>query len=196
MQRSSQMIWLHWLPANNSTESLLKNIWSPHCPKFLKLSWDMLQSVDATKLNGAKLLRLFSRITFWTVLLFFVNELHNILRNSLWFCSVIWKYVTAWEPMTSYSETPRSTHLATATYEIEIFSSNASTHTQVTSYGWLTIVYSPQYTTGVLEHSSMLNQHSLCSDTEKWCLCNNTKKFVSIHKHYFSQIVAWQDYNL
>ena len=60
-----------------------------HCPKFLKFSRDMLRSVDATKLNGAELLGLFSRITFWTVLLFFVNELHNILRNSLWFCSVI-----------------------------------------------------------------------------------------------------------
>ena len=56
--------------------------------------------------------------------------------------------------------------------------------------------YSPQYSTGALEHSRMLNQQSLCSDTVKWCLCNNTNKFVSIHKHYFSQIFAWQDCNL
>ena len=34
----------------------------------------------------------------------------------------------------------------------------------------------------------MLNQHSLCSDTEKWCLCNNTNKFVSINKHSFPSI--------
>ena len=60
-----------------------------HCPKFLKFSRDMLRSVDATKLNGAELLGLFSRKIFWTVLLFFVNELRNILRNSLWFCSAI-----------------------------------------------------------------------------------------------------------
>ena len=59
-----------------------------HCPKFLKLSRDILRSVDATKWHGAELLGLFSRIIFWTDL-GFLNELHNILRNSLWFCSHI-----------------------------------------------------------------------------------------------------------
>ena len=36
--------------------------------------------------------------------------------------------------------------------------------------------------------SRMLNQHSLCSDTEKWYLCNNANKFVPINKHCFPQI--------
>ena len=45
-----------------------------------------VQSVDATKWNGEELLGLFSRNTFWTAL-WFLNELRNILRNSLWFCS-------------------------------------------------------------------------------------------------------------
>ena len=55
-----------------------------HCPKYLKLSRDILQSVDATKLNGAEWLGPFFRITFWTVLLF-LNELQNMLWNSMWF---------------------------------------------------------------------------------------------------------------
>ena len=36
----------------------------------------------------------------------------------------------------------------------------------------------PQYIAGVSEHSIMLNQNSLCFDTEKWFLCNNTIVFV------------------
>ena len=31
--------------------------------------------------------------------------------------------------------------------------------------------------------SRMLDLHSLCTDTKKWYLCNNTNKFVSINKH-------------
>ena len=36
----------------------------------------------------------------------------------------------------------------------------------------------PHYIAGVSEHSIMLNQNSLCFDTEKWFLCNNTIVFV------------------
>ena len=68
---------------------------SMHCPKLLKLSRDILRSVDATKLNEAELLGLFFRITFWTVLYFFVNDLRNILRTSLGFSSDS-KCVSSW----------------------------------------------------------------------------------------------------
>ena len=60
-----------------------------HCPKFLKLSRDKLRSVDATKLHTYRgSAWVFFRITLQTVLLF-LNELQNMLRNSLWFCSDI-----------------------------------------------------------------------------------------------------------
>ena len=86
-------VWLEEDPvhltasAYKDIASLVKNQaeLAVHCPKFLQLSHDILRSVDATKWNGAELLGLFFRITFWTDL-WFLNEFHNILRNSLWFC--------------------------------------------------------------------------------------------------------------
>ncbi len=63
--------------------SLTTLTWAaPHCPKFTKLSRDILRSVDATKCNGAELLGLFSRNMSRTALCF-LNEPQNILRTSL-----------------------------------------------------------------------------------------------------------------
>ena len=42
---------------------------------------------------------------------------------------------------------------------------------------------------GSIPASRMLNQRSLCFNTETWCLRINTNVFVSFHKHYFSQIL-------
>ena len=70
---------------NEEEEDESDNDWSTHCPKLLKLSRDILRSVDATKCNGAELLGLYSRNK---MLYGFVFEFHNILRNRLWFCPV------------------------------------------------------------------------------------------------------------
>ena len=54
---------------------------------------------------------------------------------------------------------------------------------------WLVHRLFPQYTAGVLEeHSKLMNQNSLPSNTEKWCLCHNPNTIVSINKQCFPQI--------
>ena len=81
-----------------------------HCPKFLKLSRDILRSEDATKWNGEELLGLFFRITFWTDL-WFLNELQNILRiSSQGFLQAQNVYLIGNEPMTVYTGRPHTTH--------------------------------------------------------------------------------------
>ena len=50
---------------------------------------------------------------------------------------------------------------------------------------WLVLPLFPHYTAGVVEHSRLMNQNSLPSNTEKWCLCNNPNTSVSINKQCF-----------
>ena len=127
-------------------------IFPPHCPKLLKLSRDILRSVDATKLNEAELLGLFFRITFWTVLYFFVNDLRNILRTSLGFssdskCVFMWilTYNLLYRKIPLYPLGHCCTYLLNFTYNKD------------TSYlpSAVTKEHYPHYIAGVLEHLRM-----------------------------------------
>ena len=142
-------------------------------------------------------------ITFQTDL-WFLNELHNILQNSLWFCSDIIDIVsgfptpidqnvkkyyvhmkmcnflciyTRFKPMTFKTEISHSTHQAIAAHYYQN-PPLSSTYLQQPK------TFSALYCWSI-RASRMLNQHSLCSDTEKWYLCNNANKFVPINKHCF-----------
>ena len=49
-------------PSVSLSPSDLRRGGAVHCPKLLKLSRDILRSVDATKCDGAELLGLYSRL--------------------------------------------------------------------------------------------------------------------------------------
>ena len=148
-----------------------------HCPKLLKLSRDILRSVDATKCNGAELLGLYSRNK---MLYGFVFEFHNILRNRLWFCPVHWK-VSARDRTHDLLLRNAPLYLYTTAAYPHVFATEILVpppYTQAASAVPPVLPRFPQYIAGVSEHSIMVNQNSLCFDTEKWFLCNNTILFV------------------
>ena len=96
------------------------------------------------------------------------------------FVQSIEKFLPRIKPMTSCYELLPSTSTLLQHILINLQLSFCSTppYTQAASAVPPVLPRFPQYIAGVSEHSIMLNQNSLCFDTEKWFLCNNTIVFV------------------
>ena len=97
------------------------------------------------------------------------------------FVQSIEKFLPGIEPMTScYELFPSTSTTAASTQNLatELLVPPPPPYTQAASAVPPVLPRFPQYIAGVSEHSIMLNQNSLCFDTEKWFLCNNTILFV------------------
>ena len=96
------------------------------------------------------------------------------------FVQSIEKFLPGIKPMTSCFELLPSTSTPLRHVHINLHLSfwSPPPYTQAASAVPPVLPRFPQYIAGVSEHSIMLNQNSLCFDTEKWFLCNNTILFV------------------
>ena len=124
------------------------------------------------------------------VVLLRYNRRCELVPNNYWpkhsslniYCPFENVYLHGIWTMTSRIKIPHSTH-----YRPVLYMKVQYIHTQATSCKQKPKTFSALYY-GSIRASRMLDQHSLCSDTEKWYLCNNTIIFVSINKRYFPQI--------
>ena len=96
------------------------------------------------------------------------------------FVQSIEKFLPGIKPMTScYELLPStSTPLQHMLVILQLSFRSPPPYTQAASAVPPVLPRFPQYIAGVSEHSIMVNQNSLCFDTEKWFLCNNTIVFV------------------